>query len=112
MWMVMLLMRMDMFMTMRMLMFACCIFWAVFIMGMGMSVQIFHIMVVIFVLRIQPDIEVANVKPRLFYSAYFYLISMDRKAFKSLIKYLLICPCIQQGRNRHIPADSRITFQI
>ena len=49
-----------------------------------MSMQVFHIMVMILMCGIQHHIKIAHIQPRFFYAGYLYLISIHRQTFQSL----------------------------
>ena len=74
--------------------------------------QIRHIMIVVLMLRIQNDIEVAGIQPRFFHSRNGSFVSRQLKACQCLLQYLLVCSQIEQSRNGHIPADSAPALQI
>lgn len=85
--------------------FRCCLVF-------GKAVEIVHIVVVVFVLCIQPHQEVTAVQAGLLYPADFHRISGQGQGGQGLPEHLFIRTQIQQGPYGHIPADAAFAFQI
>ena len=77
-----------------------------------LSMEIFHIMIVILMRLVKNHIKITNIQSRFFHSADFNLKSLHRKTLQSFTQYFLISSKIQQGSHSHITADSRITFPV
>ena len=98
------LLRALMFMTMPVLMsMEVCMF---------MPMQIFHIMIMVLMLRIQDDMKITHIQSGLFYAGNGSLKAFCRKALQRMLQYLPIRSQIQKRRHRHISADSAVAFQI
>ena len=69
-------------------------------------------MVVVFMRGIQNDIEVTGADAGFINIFNFDRITGQREAFKCLHQYFPVCTKIEQGGDRHIAADSGITFQV
>ena len=80
--------------------------------SMAVSVQIFHIMVVILMRLIQNHVKIADVQPGFDHPADFYPKALHRETFQGLHKHLLIGPQIQKRSHCHIAAYPRAAFQI
>ena len=74
--------------------------------------QIFHVMIVVFMCRVQNDIEVTGADTGFVNLFDFNGIAGQREAFQCLRQYFFTCTQIKQGSNCHVTADSGITFQI
>ena len=114
---VFLVMAVCMFLVMYMLMIVRMLMMVYMLLSMCMRfrhipMQIRHIMIVVLMLRIQNDIEVAGIQPRFFHSRNGSFVSRQLKACQCLLQYLLVCSQIEQSRNGHIPADSAPALQI
>ena len=75
-----------------------------------MSVKIFHVMIM--VLMIQDHVKVAGVNAGFVFPCDLRPEALQRKAVQCRLQNLGVCAQIQQGCNRHIPADPGITFKI
>ncbi len=82
------------------------------IMCISMTMQIFHIMIMIFMFLIKNHIKVARIQTGFFYPGNADIKSLYRKACKSFFQNLLICSKIQKCCHRHISADTAFTLQI
>jgi hypothetical protein len=77
-----------------------------------MSMQIFHIVVMIFMLRIQDDIEIAGTQAGFVYIGNPDGIAGEWEAGKMACQHLAAGTEIEQCAHRHITADPGITFKI
>ena len=96
------------FMTMLIMMFPMILAVRISIMPM----QIFHIVIVIFMVLIQHHIKITGIDPGFYHTADLYVETFYRQTFKSSHQFFLICTQIQKSRNCHIPADPGGTLQI
>lgn len=76
-----------------------------------MSVQIFHIMIVILMFLIKKHIKITGVDPGFYHSADLYIEAFYRKAFSARSAFLCLHPD-QKCRNGHISTDPGGTLQI
>lgn len=77
-----------------------------------MSVQIFHIMIVILMFLIKKHIKITGVDPGFYHSADLYIEAFYRKAFKRSLQLFSVCTQIKKCRNGHISTDPGGTLQI
>ena len=80
--------------------------------SMPVSMQIFHIMVVVLMSFIQHHMKIAHIKTGLFHPADYGPITAYGKTPKSPLQHLLICPQIQKRCHGHVSADPAGTLQI
>ncbi len=84
----------------------------IFFKDMLMSIQIFHIIVMILMLFIQNHPEITGIKPGFFYPANLCPKPLHWKGMKLVLQKFPICSKVKQRPYRHIPADPTVTFQI
>ena len=76
------------------------------------TMQIFHIMIMILMHRIQNHVKIAAIKSCLLYTGNLCTKPIYRDTCKYLLQYLRVSTQINQGSNQHVPADSCCTLQI
>ena len=77
-----------------------------------MAVQPRHVVVMVFQLSLKPHVEVAGTHAVLRHLTHDDLVPRERQTCKRLAQVLLIGSQIEQGRDDHIAADARCTFEI
>lgn len=77
-----------------------------------MAVQPRHVVVMVFQLCLKPHVEVTGAHAVLRHLAHDDLVPRERQTCKRLAQVLLISPQIEQGRDDHVAADARCTFEI
>ncbi len=83
-----------------------------FFMVTMVSIKVRYVVVMIFMIPVKNDIEVAKLEARFFYPGDFNRKTISRKTGQNLLQHLTVCPQINQSRHHHIAADSRFTFKI
>ena len=78
----------------------------------AVTMKIFHIMVMILMVFIQYHRKITGIQPGLFHPGDLCTKSVSPDTGKRFFQHLLICSQVKKRCNRHIPADSGITFQI
>ena len=77
-----------------------------------MAVQPRHVVVMVCQLCLKPHVEVTGAHTVLRYLAHDDLVSCERQTCKRLAQVPFISPQIEQGRDDHVAADARCTFEI
>ena len=77
-----------------------------------MAVQPRHVVVMVFQLSLKPHVEVAGAHAVLRHLAHDDLVPRERKTREHLAQVLLVGSQIEQGRDDHVAADARCTFEI
>ena len=80
--------------------------------GMGMFVVVGVLVLMAVLPALQVHIKVEGVDPALFRPAKMEMVAVHMEALKGSLQALSVRPQIQKGPHRHIPADSRVAFQI
>ena len=78
----------------------------------SMAMQIFHIMVVIFVRMVQQNTKITAVNTSLLYPADFYGKAIRRYTVQNFQQHFPVRAQIQQRSHHHVSADPRIALQI
>ena len=104
------LMRMAFFAVMAVLMRMA--FFAVMTMVMGMPLLTVMAMPMLMPLFLQMHIKIIRIQAALHRPAKMKVISFHSQAVQRMLQHRLVGAKIQKRSNRHISADSRITFQI
>ena len=77
-----------------------------------MAVQPRHVVVMVFQLSLEPHVEVAGAHAVLRHLAHDDLVPRERQTCKCLAQVPLVGSQIEQGRDDHVAADARCTFEI
>lgn len=77
-----------------------------------MAVQPCHVVVMVFQLSLEPHVEVAGTHAVFRHLTHDDLVPRERQTCKRLAQVLLIGSQIEQGRDDHVAADARCTFEI
>ena len=77
-----------------------------------MAVQPRHVVVMVFQLSLEPHVEVAGTHAVLCHLAHDDLVPRERQTCKRLAQVSLVGSQIEQGRDDHVAADARCTFEI
>ena len=77
-----------------------------------MAIEPGHVVVVVFQLGLKPHVEVAGAHAVLRHLAHDDLVPRERKTREHLAQVLLVGSQIEQGRDDHVAADARCTFEI
>ena len=104
------LMRMALFAVMAVLMRMAL--FAVMIMVMGMPLLTVMAMPMLMPLFLQMHIKIIRIQAALHRPAKMKVVSFYSQAVQRMLQHRLVGAKIQKRSNRHISADSRITFQI
>lgn len=77
-----------------------------------MAVQPRHVVVMVFQLSLEPHVEVAGTHAVLRHLAHDNLVPRERQTCKRLAQVPLVGSQIEQGRDDHVAANARCTFEI
>ena len=77
-----------------------------------MAVQPRHVVVMVFQLSLEPHVEVAGAHSVLRHLAHDDLVPRERQTRERLAQVPLVSSQIEQGRDDHVAADARCTFEI
>ena len=77
-----------------------------------MAVQPRHVVVMVFQLSLKPHVEVAGAHAVLRHLAHDDLVPRERQTRECLAQVSLVGSQIEQGRDDHVAADARCTFEI
>ena len=80
--------------------------------GGAASVQIFHIVVVVFMRGIKNNVEVARIKTGFAHTGNLDFVSPNRKARQNRPKLFNACAQIEHRRDEHIAGNSRRAFKV
>ena len=90
----------------RVIVFVLRVLMIMFLLPMPVSMQIGHVMVVIFYTVMKDYIEVAGPDGGFGYTADLNVISIQRQGSERILKLFFICSQIKQSGNGHIAADT------
>ena len=76
------------------------------------SVEVGHIVVMVFIFLIQNDSEITGIQPRLGHTRNDCAETAQRQAVQRPPHYLLVRAEVQKCRDKHIPADASAALQI